>query len=540
MVLEDYFQVGAFSDVIEPDHWYRFEARANVNTVRTLDFLDELGFTATFFVAGWIAVHHGSLIREVFGRGHEIAIQGVPHRGIDDFTADEFRRDLRSARKQIEAITRAEVKGFRIGRGRMTPAHRWPLEILAEEGFAYDASYVPLGLTSTWPPEYRNVHRYDGETGSIWEVPASSMAWGPVCMPIAGAYIRHFPNRAVSWAVRRWLRSADSALVTYFHVWELDPGQPRIMSASRLQQIRHYRNVEDMPDRLRRLLAGHRFGSVASYLGLTPEPVRVEPDHKTERTRVYRPAARKQISLVVPCYNEQASLSYLARTLERFALEGAERYQLQLILVDDASTDNTWQELERCFGDWDNCVFVQHRDNRGVAAAIQTGISSASNETVCVIDCDCSYDPMILFDMIPMLQGNVAAVTASPYHKYGRVNNVRPWRLALSKTASWLYGHLLDVKLATYTSICRVYRRSRLIDLELQRGNYVGVTEVLVRLDAEGAAIAELPAVLTTRTLGHSKMRVVRAAIGHARLMATCALWRCRRLATKVTAKSPV
>ena len=48
----------------------------------------------------------------------------------------------------------------------------------------------------------------------------------------------------------RWLATTDAPLVAYFHAWELDPAQPRIVGAPRLQRLRHYRNLDRMRARL--------------------------------------------------------------------------------------------------------------------------------------------------------------------------------------------------------------------------------------------------------------------------------------------------
>jgi hypothetical protein len=63
----------------------------------------------------------------------------------------------------------------------------------------------------------------------------------------------------------------------YFHIWELDPDQPRISAASRVSRIRHYRNLDKMQWVLEDYLAKYNFGTVADRLGLETRNVeRVE------------------------------------------------------------------------------------------------------------------------------------------------------------------------------------------------------------------------------------------------------------------------
>jgi hypothetical protein len=161
-----------------------------------------------------------------------------------------------------------------------------------------------------------------------------------------------------------------------------------------------------------------------------------------------------------------------------------------------------------------------------VAAAILSGIRAAGTEIVCSIDCDCTYDPHGLAAMIPRLADGVDLVTASPYHPKGRVLNVPAWRLSLSRGASFLYRLVLRQKLYTYTSCFRVYRRSAVAELALREEGFLGVAEILARLDLQGSVIVEHPATLEVRLLGQSKMKVLRSVAGHLRLLAQLAALR--------------
>ncbi len=150
-----------------------------------------------------------------------------------------------------------------------------------------------------------------------------------------------------------------------------------------------------------------------------------------------------------------------------------------------------------------------------------TGMKAATTEIVCSMDCDCTYDPHELVKMIPLLTDEIDLVTASPYHKKGGVRNVPEWRLFLSKGASWLYRRTLNAKLSTYTSCFRVYRRSSFVNLEIREKGFLGVAEMLGRLDLAGGKIIEYPAVLEVRLFGISKMKTARTVFGHLKLISS-------------------
>jgi lipopolysaccharide/colanic/teichoic acid biosynthesis glycosyltransferase len=245
---------------------------------------------------------------------------------------------------------------------------------------------------------------------------------------------------------------------------------------------------------------------------------------------------RLAVTVVVPCFNEEAALPQLARTLDQVQARLESQYDLRWILVDDGSSDATWQLMKECFADWSNVRIAQHERNRGVAAAIRTGIELAQTEIVCSIDADCTYDPHELARMVPLLANDVALVTASPYHAEGRVLDVSRWRRFLSRGASCLYGLALRNKLSTYTSCFRVYRRSAVLPLELSEDGFEGVAELLARLDLQGMRIVEHPATLSRRRLGQSKLHTFRAIRGHLRLLRKLVLLRWRQPAPPVPA----
>ena len=123
------------------------------------------------------------------------------------------------------------------------------------------------------------------------------------------------------------------------------------------------------------------------------------------------------VTVVVPCYNEARRLD-----VDAFGSYCDAHDWIRFVFVDDASTDRTWESLNETFGDREECELIRHAENGGPARAILTGLRASKTEVVCSIDCDCSYDPHYLAEMIPLLGDDVDLVTASPYHPQdGRV-----------------------------------------------------------------------------------------------------------------------
>lgn len=532
VALEDYYQVGAFNRLIQHGHWYRFETRLAKSTRRTLDLLEHHGVQATFFVLGWVAEHLPELIREVADRGHEVASKGYYHRNLSKMTPGEFRDDLARAREAIERAAGTRVVGYRMADGWFGPQDLWALDVLAEAGYEYDSSVAPMFRRFASEPWRRFAHPHLFGERVLWEFPISTMSVLGWNIPIAGGnWFRQFPHALVRRAVDRWVMTYSAPFVMYFHVWELDPDQPIIRAASWLTRIRQYRGLRRMPQILSYYLDRYRFTSIGEYLGMS----RTLPDRSASEAPPFvtvSPALpvgnRLPVTIVVPCYNEELVLPYLANTLKSVEESLGQQHDLQFVFVDDGSTDGTWSALQDQFGDRPNSRLLHHDSNLGVAASIMTGIRQADTEVVCSIDCDCTYDPHELGEMIDLLDDDVDMVTASPYHAGGTVRNVPRWRLLLSRGLSGMYRMILRQRLATYTSCFRVYRRDAVVLIDLDRPGFLGIAEMLGRVDLAGGRVVEYPTTLEVRMLGRSKMKILPTIVGHLHLLCSLAWLRLR------------
>jgi dolichol-phosphate mannosyltransferase len=99
-----------------------------------------------------------------------------------------------------------------------------------------------------------------------------------------------------------------------------------------------------------------------------------------------------RISVVVPVYNEEKTVAQVLESLARVQLE------LEVVVVDDASTDGTWEILQqlRQHDPFDSYRYVRHDRNQGKGVALRTGFGLVSGELVTVQDADMEYDPQDL------------------------------------------------------------------------------------------------------------------------------------------------
>lgn len=257
--LEDWYQN------IDHDYreWPNYEDRIVAGTARVLDLLRQTDTRATFFVLGYVADAHPSLLARIHDDGHEIASHGYHHEFVYRLTPQQFRSDLVRTTDAIVAATGQQPTGYRAPFFSITHRSWWAFTELAELGFRYDSSIFPVhnhryGIPDS-PRHPYTVSAHNGHT--LAELPISTLRLG-INWPVGGGvYFRILPLFIIRRAVRLLNRRGYPALL-YFHPWEMDPGQPVMSGIHPLFKARRYLNLNKAEARWRALLEEFTFGTV--------------------------------------------------------------------------------------------------------------------------------------------------------------------------------------------------------------------------------------------------------------------------------------
>ena len=244
---------------------------------------------------------------------------------------------------------------------------------------------------------------------------------------------------------------------------------------------------------------------------------------------------KADLSIVIPCYNESDSLDELASQLDPVLNQLRQTRTVELLFIDDGSTDDTYVRLQRLFGSCPGVTIVQHGRNRGLAAALKTGTAHTTGHVIVFTDSDCTYPPATIPGLLACMTPDVDVVTSSAYHPDGGVDGVPAYRLVFSRGASALYRLLVNPRIHTWTAMYRAYRRGVLEDIETSTTGYVVMAELMVEAILRGYRVAEYPTVLHVRRYGQSKARVWKITREHLRFQ-TQILW--RRVAALLHLKS--
>jgi polysaccharide deacetylase family protein (PEP-CTERM system associated) len=259
--VEDWFQVGAFEDVIERDQWAGLADRVDRNVREILDLFDEVEAKATFFTLGWVAQRHGALLREVAARGHEIASHGWDHRRVFMMDRASFAEDIRMAREAIEDASGSQVSGYRAPSFSIDQRTPWAFMELVEQGYTYSSSVAPVTHDHYGWPEAPRFAFKPLPWAPLVEIPVTTALFaGKRLAAGGGGFFRVLPYAFSRWAIRQVNRREQRPAVFYFHPWEIDPGQPRVAGAPLKSRLRHYTKLDQMAPKLRQLIRDFAWG----------------------------------------------------------------------------------------------------------------------------------------------------------------------------------------------------------------------------------------------------------------------------------------
>ena len=269
--VEDYFQVSAFEHHVDRGNWETIPRRVEPAMDRILELFQSRDVKATFFTLGWVAERHPELVRRIVAQGHELASHGWEHARVSSQTPQQFREDVSRTRKTLEDIGGEAVKGYRAASYSIGPEQTWAWQELAEAGYQYSSSIVPIKHDHYGMPDAPRF-AFRAAEGRLLEIPVTTL-------PLAGrnincgggGWFRLFPYTFSRWALNRVNTRENQSGIFYFHPWEIDPEQPRPSGLGVKTRFRHYLNLDRMHSRLERILNDFSWGRMDDIFLLTKE-----------------------------------------------------------------------------------------------------------------------------------------------------------------------------------------------------------------------------------------------------------------------------
>ena len=229
-----------------------------------------------------------------------------------------------------------------------------------------------------------------------------------------------------------------------------------------------------------------------------------------------------RLSVLVPVYNERHVVEASLRRV--LALEHALINDLEVIVVDDCSTDGTHSILQRLAAEDGRIVLYCHDKNQGKGAAVRSALAHATGDIIIIHDADLEYNPAdIPALLVPFAQEGADAVFGSRYLS-------APYRRALmyrhtliNKVLTVLSNWLTDLTLTDLKTCYKAVNTTLLKSIPLRSNDFRFEVEVVLKLAKRHARIFEAPIRYLPRTHGEGKK--IRARDGLLALMAMLHFW---------------
>jgi glycosyltransferase involved in cell wall biosynthesis len=214
-----------------------------------------------------------------------------------------------------------------------------------------------------------------------------------------------------------------------------------------------------------------------------------------------RPGMLRKLSVLVPVYNERWTVEEIVERI----LGSPVSLELEIIAVDDCSTDGSWEVLQDLTRRVPALQVVRHAKNRGKGAAIRTAIEHVRGDVAVIQDADLEYDPQEYARLLaPILAGEADAVYGSRYA--GDTRRVLAfWHSLMNYGLTLLSNMLNDLNLTDMETCYKVVRTDVLSQLRLQSNTFTIEPELTCRLAQWGARIYEVPVSYRGRTVHEGK-----------------------------------
>ncbi len=200
----------------------------------------------------------------------------------------------------------------------------------------------------------------------------------------------------------------------------------------------------------------------------------------------------------MPCYNEAATLSAILEQVRAIKLD------MQIIAVDDHSSDNTFEVLQRAAAQDPNMIIVRHPTNRGKGAAVRSGLARATGDIVIIQDADLEYDPQDYYELVrPIAEGRVNVVFGSRF--LGQHTGMYFWNALGNKGLTFLTNFLFNCWISDMETCYKVMRTEIMRDLQLKSNDFRLEPEIAAKVLKRGHRIYEVPVRYLGRTYEEGK-----------------------------------
>jgi glycosyltransferase involved in cell wall biosynthesis len=206
------------------------------------------------------------------------------------------------------------------------------------------------------------------------------------------------------------------------------------------------------------------------------------------------------LSVVVPVYNEEATVvAVLQHVLQQRPVQ-------ELIVVDDASRDQTWERLQQFARTEPRLKLFRHERNQGKGAALRTAIQHATAPIVIIQDADFEYDPSEYYVLLnPILSGKGDVVFGSRFIGSSAHRVLYYWHSVGNKLLTTLSNMATNLNLTDMETCYKMFRREVLQKITIEESRFGFEPEITAKVSKLNVKIYEVAISYYGRTYEEGK-----------------------------------
>jgi glycosyltransferase involved in cell wall biosynthesis len=211
-----------------------------------------------------------------------------------------------------------------------------------------------------------------------------------------------------------------------------------------------------------------------------------------------------KLSILMPVYNESAVVERCVSLV--LNVELPENMERELVIVDDCSTDGTWDTLQRLAAQFPQIQLFRQPRNRGKGAAVRVAIGKATGDFSLIQDADLEYDPSEYPRLLrPLLDGRADAVFGSRYMAGGQSRVLPFWHSVINKGLTLVSNMFCNLNLTDMETCYKVFRTDLLKSIPIRSDRFGLEPEIVMKSAKRKLRIYEAPISYHGRTYEEGK-----------------------------------
>lgn len=220
-----------------------------------------------------------------------------------------------------------------------------------------------------------------------------------------------------------------------------------------------------------------------------------------------------KLSIVIPAHNEAGSIT---DTITR--LEQALHQDYEIIVVNDHSSDNTFEVVQEFAKSRKNIVLINNNNQPGFSNALRAGFVASKSELVLPMMADLCDEPEAISNMYKKIEEGFDIVCGSRYMKGGRKIGGPKLKTLFSKIFGLSLNFLIGIPTHDIANSFKMYRKKVLDSIKIEAKGFEISVELPLKAFFSGYKITEIPTTWIDRTSGTSKFNVAKQGSGYFKL----------------------